>query len=105
MVREQILRHTREEIPYSTAVVIDSFDEADPALVRIQATILVERSGQKAILIGKGGSMLKVIGTAARREIENFLGTKIFLGLFVKVSEGWREDAYKLREIGLDGKE
>jgi GTPase len=105
MVREQILRQTREEIPYSTAVLIDSFDEKDPALVRIQATILVERSGQKAIVIGKAGSMLKAIGTAARKEIENFLGTKVFLGLFVKVSEGWRENAHKLHEIGLDGKD
>ena len=69
MVREQILRHTREEIPYSTGVVIDSFKEGEP-LVRIEASILVERESQKGILIGKGGAMLKAIGTAARQEIE-----------------------------------
>jgi len=100
MVREQILRHTREEIPYSTAVVIDSFKEGDP-LVRIEASILVERPSQKGILIGRGGAMLKAIGSAARREIESFLGTKVYLGLFVKVREGWREDQAVLDEMGL----
>jgi GTP-binding protein Era len=100
MVREQILRHTREEIPYSTAVVVDSFKEGDP-LVRIEASILVERSSQKGILIGRGGAMLKAIGSAARREIEAFLGTKVYLGLFVKVREGWREDQAVLDEMGL----
>jgi GTPase len=100
MVREQILRHTREEIPYSTAVVVDSFKEGDP-LVRIEASILVERSSQKGILIGRGGGMLKAIGSAARREIEAFLGTKVYLGLFVKVREGWREDPAVLDEMGL----
>ena len=100
MVREQILRHTREEIPYSTAVVIDSFKEGD-AIVRIEASILVERPTQKGILIGRGGGMLKAIGTAARREIEAFLGTKVYLGLFVKVREGWREDQAVLDEMGL----
>jgi GTP-binding protein Era len=100
MVREQILRQTREEIPYTTAVVIDSFKEGEP-LVRIVASILVERDSQKGILIGKGGSMLKAIGTAARREIEAFLGTKVYLGLFVKVREGWREDPALLEEMGL----
>jgi GTPase len=100
MVREQILRHTREEIPYSTAVVIDSFQEGEP-VVRIEASILVERDSQKGILIGRGGAMMKAIGTAARREIEAFLGTKVYLGLFVKVREGWREDAGVLDEMGL----
>jgi GTP-binding protein Era len=100
MVREQILRHTREEIPYSTAVVVDSFKEGDP-LVRIEASILVERPSQKGILIGRGGAMLKAIGSAARREIEAFLGTKVYLGLFVKVREGWREDQAVLDEMGL----
>ncbi len=99
MIRERILDHTREEIPYATGVVIDSFKEE--ALVRIQATIFVEREGQKAIVIGKGGSMLKVIGTEARLQIEEFLGTKVFLGLFVKVREGWREDPRVLAEMGL----
>jgi hypothetical protein len=83
MVREQILRMTREEIPYSAGVVIDSFKE-EPPLVRIEASILVERESQKGILIGKGGGMLKAVGTAARREIEEFLGTRVYLGLFVR---------------------
>ena len=100
MIREQILRQTREEIPYSTGVVIDSFKEGDP-VVRIDASILVERDTQKAILIGRGGTMLKAIGTGARREIEAFLGTRVYLGLFVKVRERWREDPAVLGEMGL----
>jgi len=100
MIREQILRMTREEIPYSTGVVIDSFKEGEP-LVRIEAQVLVERESQKGILIGKGGAMLKAIGSAARREIEAFLGTKVYLGLFVKTREGWREDPRILDEMGL----
>jgi GTP-binding protein Era len=100
MIREQILRQTREEIPYATGVVVDAFKEGEP-VVRIEASILAERESQKAILIGKGGSMLKAIGTAARREIERFLGTKVYLGLFVKVRERWREDPAVLEEMGL----
>ena len=103
MVRERILHHTREEVPYSSGVVIESFKE-DEGLVRIDAAILVERDGQKAILIGKGGAMLKTIGTEARHEIEAFLGTKVFLGLFVKVRESWRENEGILREMGLGEK-
>lgn len=100
MVREQILRMTRQEIPYSSGVVIEAFKEEE-ALVRIHAAVLVERESQKAIVIGKGGSMLKAIGTAARKEIESFLGAKVFLGLFVKVREKWREDARILDELGV----
>ncbi|HUG53553.1 MAG TPA: GTPase Era [Vicinamibacteria bacterium] len=103
MVREQILRLTREEIPYSTGVVVETFREEE-GLVRIEASILVERPTQKAIVIGKGGSMLKAVGTAARRQIEAFLGTRVFLGLFVKVRERWREDAGILDEMGLGEK-
>jgi GTP-binding protein Era len=100
MVREQILRLTREEIPYSTGVVIETFKEEE-GLVRIEASVLVERESQKGIIIGKGGSMLKAVGTAARAQIESFLGAKVFLGLFVKVRERWREDAAILDEMGL----
>ena len=100
MVREQILRLTRQEIPYTTGVVVDSFKEEEK-LVRIEATIFVERDSQKAIIIGRGGSMLKTIGTEARREIEDFLGTRVFLGLFVKVRQGWRENRAILEEMGL----
>jgi GTP-binding protein Era len=100
IVRERILHHTREEIPYTTGVVIESFTEEEK-LVRIQAAVLVERENQKGILIGRGGSMLKTIGTEARHELEEFLGTKVFLGLFVKVREKWREDPQILEEMGL----
>jgi GTPase len=102
MVRERILHHTREEIPYTTGVVIESFRE-DEGLIRIEAAILVERESQKAILIGRGGAMLKTVGTEARREIEAFLGTRVYLGLFVKVRERWREDPTILAEMGLGG--
>jgi GTP-binding protein Era len=100
MVREQVLRLTREEIPYTTGVLIDSFKEDGP-LVRIQATILVERESQKGILIGRGGAMMKAIGTDARKQIEEFLGTRVYLGLFVKVKDRWREDPRTLEEMGL----
>ncbi|HSD65429.1 MAG TPA: GTPase Era, partial [Vicinamibacteria bacterium] len=100
MVRERILAHTREEIPYVTGVVIEQFGEEE-GLVRIRAAILVERENQKGILIGRGGSMLKTVGTEARQQIEAFLGTKVFLGLFVKVRENWRENEAVLGEMGL----
>jgi GTP-binding protein Era len=100
MIRERILAKTREEIPYTTGVVIDSFKE-ESELVRIEATVLVERDGHKGILIGKGGAMLKAVGTESRKEIEAFLGAKVYLGLFVKVKERWRESPAVLREMGL----
>jgi len=100
MIRERILHHTREEIPYSCGVLIESFKEEE-GLVRIDAAVLVERDGQKGILIGKGGAMMKAVGTEARLQIEAFLGTKVFLGLFVKVREGWRENEGILAEMGL----
>ena len=103
MIRERILHHTREEIPYSSGVIIESFKEEEH-LVRIDAAILVEREGQKGILIGKGGAMLKTIGTEARMQIEGFLGSKVFLGLFVKVREAWRDSDGILHEMGLGEK-
>jgi len=99
LVREQVLRATRQEIPHAVAVLVDTMDD-EGALTRIQATILVERDGQKAIVIGRGGSMLKAIGTAARLELERLLGRKVFLGLWVKVAEGWRTNERLLRELG-----
>jgi len=101
MVREKILEATREEIPYSTAVVIDAWEEGEK-LTRIEASILVERDSQKGILVGKGGSMLKRIGTAARQDIEAFLGTKVFLGLHVRVRPEWRENERVLSELGIE---
>jgi GTP-binding protein Era len=101
LVREKILEATREEIPYSTAVVIDAWEEGEK-LTRIEASVLVERDSQKGIVVGKGGSMLKGIGTAARQDIEAFLGTKVFLGLHVRVRSEWRENQRLLSELGIE---
>jgi GTP-binding protein Era len=90
IIREQVLLATKEEVPYATTVVVDQFEEG-PKLTRVAATIYCEREGQKAILVGKGGQMLKKIGTAARHNIERMSGTKVFLELFVKVQPGWRD--------------
>jgi GTPase len=98
IVREQVLLHTKEEIPYATTVIVENFEE-DPRLTRIAATIYCERDGQKAILIGKGGQMLKKIGTAARMQIERMLGTRVFLELFVKVKPGWRDSRTFIEEL------
>jgi GTP-binding protein Era len=91
IIREQILRLTRNEVPHAVAVLVDDWKET-PALINIAASIHVERPGQKIILIGRRGEMLKRIGTEARREIEAMTGTKVFLSLFVKVKRNWRED-------------
>ncbi len=91
IVREAILENLREEVPHAAAILVDTWDET-PKLVKIAATIHVERAGQKAILIGTKGQMLKKIGTAARLELERLLGRKVFLSLFVKVKPNWRED-------------
>lgn len=103
MVREQVLRLTRDELPFSTAVLIDQFQEPtdDDRMTRIWATILVERDSQKPIVIGRGGEMIKQIGTAARQEIEKFFGTRIFLDLRVAVREQWREDERILDSLGV----
>ena len=90
LIREQILMNTAEEVPHSVTVLTESFEEL-PKLTRIAAAIYCEREGQKRILIGRQGQMLKKIGTAARLEIEKMLGTKVFLELFVKVRANWRE--------------
>jgi GTP-binding protein Era len=90
IIREQVLFETEQEVPYAATVVIENFEEGEK-LTRIAALIYVEREGQKAIVIGKGGQMLKKIGTAARLHIEKMLGMKVFLELFVKVKPNWRE--------------
>jgi GTP-binding protein Era len=97
-IREQILLETSEEIPYSVTVTIDQFEEG-AKLTRIAATIYCEREGQKAILIGQRGQMLKKIGTAARLQIEKMVGNKVFLELFVKVQPGWRESRNFVEEL------
>lgn len=98
IIREQILKTTREEVPHATAIVIDEWDET-PKLIRISATIHVERTGQKTILIGSRGEMLKKIGSAARQEIERRLERKVFLSLFIKVKPDWREDPSFLNAV------
>ena len=92
IVRERILRATREEVPHAVAVLVDNWEET-PRLVKIAATIYVERPGQKTILIGNKGQMLKKIGTAAREELEPRLEKKVFLSLFIKVRPNWRQDS------------
>ena len=110
LIREKILLLTGEEVPYATAVVIERFIEPEPApkkrspsaklpVTKIAAAIYCERRGQKAILIGKQGAMLKAIGTAARKEIEGLLGTRVFLELFVKVQEEWRSSRGFVEEL------
>ncbi len=98
IIRERVLIETSEEIPYATTVIVDSFDET-PKLTRIAATIYCEREGQKGILIGKKGEMLKRIGTSARLQIEKMLGTKVFIELFVKVQPNWRQSRNFVEEL------
>lgn len=98
IIREKAIDLTYHEVPHALAVVIDQFEEK-PKLLRIHATLHVERDSQKKILIGHKGEMLKKIGTAARRELETLLGAKIFLAMFVKVVADWRENPQKVREL------
>jgi GTPase len=97
-IREKAILATREEVPHAIAVLIDSFEEKK-TLVKIRATLYVEREGQKGILIGKRGETMKKIGTDARQEIENILGAKVFLELFVKVQPNWRQNAVMVRQL------
>ena len=98
IVREKAIKAMYHELPYALAVMVEKFEET-PKLVRIEATMYVERDTQKKILIGHKGEMLKKIGTEARKELEELLGAKVFLGLFVKVVPGWREDPRRVREL------
>lgn len=100
LVREKVLLLTRDEVPHSVAVVVDSMKRNENDKVHIQATIIVERNSQKGIIIGKGGKMLKDIGTKARRDIEQLLGDKVFLELWVKVQKDWRDKQTYLQDYG-----
>jgi len=105
IIREKIILFTHQEIPYTTAVVVDSFKEDEEKnLIRIQATINVAKDSQKGILIGKKGAMLKEIGTRARLDMEKFFASKIYLELFVRVSKDWTHDARMLKEFGYTDK-
>jgi GTP-binding protein Era len=98
IIREQVLLNTSEEIPYATTVIVENFEEGE-RLARIAATIYCERQGQKGILVGKGGQMLKKIGTSARIQIERMLGKKVFLELYVKAEPGWRDSRRFVDEL------
>lgn len=99
IIREKILTHYRQEVPYSCEVVVEEYKE-EPEIVRIRAEIRVARETQKQIVIGAGGRMIKRVGTDARKDIERFIGNKVFLDLFVKVDEDWRNDEQKLKRFG-----
>ena len=101
LVREKILQTTGDEIPYVTAVITEKFDESEPDKSIIYCAIYVERASQKKIIIGKGGARIKDIGTRARYDIENLLGHRVHLQLFVKVVDDWRNREQKLDEIGV----
>jgi len=107
IVREQVLQLTHDELPFSTAVVVDKFDEAadEGKRVDLYCTILVDRESQKPIVIGKGGSMIKQIGTAARVELEDYLEKHVYLDLHVKVKSEWRDDERLLEEIRAQNRE
>jgi len=104
IVREQVLRLTHDELPFSTAVIVDRFDESSAGLLTLYCTILVERDSQKPIVIGRGGEMIKQIGTAARAELETHFEKRVFLDLHVKVKSEWRNDERLLDEITLQNK-
>ena len=101
-VREKVLRHTHAELPFTTAVVVDHFDEdTEQGVLRLYCSILVERSSQKPIVIGHGGAMVRQIGTEARQDLERFFGTRVFLDLHVKVRPEWRENDRILDQAGV----
>jgi GTP-binding protein Era len=104
IVREKLLQFTHAEIPFASAVAIDRFEEptGDPPLLRLYCTIVVDRESQKPIVVGKGGEMVKRIGTAAREDLERFFGARVFLDLHVRVKSEWREDDGVLATLGLD---
>jgi len=103
IVREKVLQLTRDEIPFSSAVLVDRFEEADGpnGLLKLYCTVVVERDSQKPIVIGRRGEMIKRIGTAAREDLERFFGTKVYLDLRVQVKSEWREDDRVLTDLGM----
>ena len=104
-VREKAFLNLRQEIPHSVGVICDSIEYADDGHASVSATIIVERDGQKGIVIGRGGRMIKKIGTEARRDVERLLGCKVFLDLNVKVQPAWRRDQNEIRRLGYDAGE
>jgi GTP-binding protein Era len=103
IVREKVLQLTHAELPFSSAVVVETFEEATPGrpLLTLRCSILLERESQKPIVIGRGGDMIKRIGTAAREDLERFFATRVFLDLHVRVKADWRENDRVLHDLGL----
>jgi len=102
-VREKVLELTRDELPFATAVLVDRFEEPDArGLMRLYCTILVERESQKPIVVGRGGELVKRIGTEARQELERFFGARVYLDLRVKVDAAWRENERVLDALGVE---
>jgi GTP-binding protein Era len=101
LIREQILMRTREELPHSTAVIVDHLEKTERGEYRVSATIFVDRESQKRIVIGKGGEFLKAVGIAARKEMASRMGAVTHLSLWVKVKKGWRDDPLVLRILGI----
>jgi GTP-binding protein Era len=102
LIREQVLRRTREELPHAVEVAVEEIEEREDGLIGVRAQVWAETESQKAILIGKGGRMIRDIGTAARKELERELGTQVFLDLNVRVREQWRRDEGLLDRLGID---
>ena len=102
LIREQVLRHTRQEVPHAVAVVVEEFKERDNGVIYVAANIFVERDSQKGIIIGRQGQMLRQIGAAARQEIERMTNGRVYLDLWVKVRKGWRRDERELHRLGYD---
>jgi len=102
LIREQVLRHTRQEVPHAVAVTVEEFKERENGTFYVAASIFVEKESQKGIIIGRRGQMLRRIGTAARKEIERMTGGKVFLDARVRVRKGWRQDEKQLRRLGYD---
>jgi GTP-binding protein Era len=104
IIREQVLQMTHDELPFSTAVIIDRYEPAgDDKIIKLYCTILVERESQKPIVVGRAGAMIKAIGTAARAELQRYLDARVYLDLHVKVKSDWRDDERMLDEIGVRG--
>jgi len=102
LIREQVLRHTRQEVPHAVAVVVEEFKERENGVIYVAANVFVERDSQKGIVIGRRGQMLRQVGSAARQEIERLTGGRVYLDLRVKVRKDWRRDGRELRRLGYD---
>jgi GTP-binding protein Era len=102
LIREQVLRHTRQEVPHAVAVLVEEFKERENGVIYVAANVFVEKDSQKGIIIGRRGQMLRQIGSAARQEIERMTGGRVYLDLWVKVRKSWRRDEKELRRLGYD---